>query len=181
MVKTDKALNCWMIQCFLRTLDQSGWSFKQYVPSLQPHGFPGPHLSPAPPPWSSVGLMALRMSILCRRGGPQVRQALCNDFNSAVGCNSICQESFAVSHLIVEGLAHETVFPVYLERGAALEIRHALWKLRVSLCRTNPSESLLNPTYFNIWGLKKNKWKRKNYCIFIMNLSDFMATDPNQH
>lgn len=49
-------------------------------------------------------------------------QPLSSDFNSAVGCNSICQESFAVSHLIVEGLAHETEFPVYLEREAALEI-----------------------------------------------------------
>lgn len=127
MAKTDKVLSCRIIQCSLKHTRKPRQLFKQHVPSHRPRGFLA---SFSHMPWSSVGLMALRVGLVWRTVGLQVR--LSTDFNSAVGWNSICQEGFALSHLIVEEWAHETGFPAYLERGASLEIWHVQWKLGVS-------------------------------------------------
>lgn len=77
-----------------------------HVPSRRPHVFLA---SFSQAPLSSVVLLTL-----CRTLGPQL---VSSDFNSAIGWNSICQEDFAVSHLIVEELAHEIGFLISGKRS----------------------------------------------------------------
>ena len=96
--KTDKALNFQIIQCSLMDTGKHRQLMKPHVSSYARPMVFWPHLSQL---WQFSWCYGSQSQPGILNGGASGQSPL-GDFNSAVGWNSICQEAFTVSHLIVE-------------------------------------------------------------------------------